>query len=184
MSDTGAGGPGSGTEGFTPPGDGYAPPGYALPSYAQPSYAQHDAVPPGYAQHDAVPPGYASPTQDMVPVQQMFPTSFSAAPQYFGPQPPQLYPGGYYGPPMLRPQTSGMAVAGMVTGIGSMLLFWVPLLAPVLAIMGLVFSGMGISQSSRQGWTGTGMAIAGLVCSAITAVIWVLLVIFVVALFV
>lgn len=78
---------------------------------------------------------------------------------------------------MLRQQTSGMAVAGMVLGILSLLLFWASLLAPLLAILGIVFSTLGMSQSSKPGWTGMGMAVAGLVCSLITAAIWVLIVV-------
>ncbi|WP_370342154.1 hypothetical protein [Catenulispora sp. MAP5-51] len=76
---------------------------------------------------------------------------------------------------MLRKQTSGLAVTGMVLGILSLLLFWASLLAPLLAILGIVFSLTGISQGSKPGWTGTGMAVAGLVCSLLTAAIWVML---------
>ena len=133
--------------------------------------------------------GQDSGTEGFAPPDGGFSPPITNAPQYF-PSPayaphlphaphaqyaPQLYPGGYYGPPMLRQQTSGMAVAGMVLGILSLLLFWASLLAPLLAIMGIVFSAIGLSQGSKPGWTGTGMAVAGLVCSLITAVIWVLL---------
>ena len=80
---------------------------------------------------------------------------------------------------MFRRQTSGMAVAGMVLGILSLVLFWASLLAPLLAILGIVFSVIGMSQSSKPGWTGMGMAVAGLVCSLVTAAIWVILVVLV-----
>jgi len=83
---------------------------------------------------------------------------------------------------MLRQQTSGMAVAGMVLGILSLLLFWAWLLGPALSVTGVVFSAVGISQGSRPGWTGKGMAIAGLVCSLISAGVWVFLVIVVASL--
>jgi hypothetical protein len=80
---------------------------------------------------------------------------------------------------MLRPRTSGMAIAGMVLGICSMVLFWAWLLGPLLSVTGIVLSAIGMSQGSKPGWTGKGMAIAGLVCSLITAAIWVFLVIFI-----
>lgn len=106
------------------------------------------------------------------------PDSGFAAATRPAPQPYPFYPGytsGYYGPPMLRKRTSGPAVAGMVLGILSLLLFWASLLAPLLAILGIIFSAIGISQGSKPGWTGTGMAVAGLVCSLLTAMIWAML---------
>jgi hypothetical protein len=113
--------------------------------------------------------GFAPPDGGFAPVgrtvQQMYPV-YPAYPSYTS---------GYYGPPMLRKQTSGLAVTGMVLGILSLLLFWASLLAPLLAILGIVFSLTGISQGSKPGWTGTGMALAGLVCSLLTAAIWVML---------
>jgi hypothetical protein len=104
------------------------------------------------------------------------PPGYGPAPGYAS----QAYSGGYhgyYGPPMLRQQTSGMAVAGMVLGIVSMVLFWASLLGPLLAVLGIVFSSIGLSQSSKPGQTGIGMAVAGLVCSVITLAVWVTLVI-------
>ena len=128
-----------------------------------------------------VPPANdAPPTQFAVPVQPGYPQPSYPPPSYpqpSYPQPPYPQPGGYYGSPMLRQQTSGMAVAGMVLGILSLVLFWASLLAPLLALLGIIFSSVGMSQGSKPGWTGKGMAIAGLVCSLITAAVWVLLVI-------
>jgi hypothetical protein len=133
--------------------------------------------------------GQGSGTEGFAPPDGGFGPPAGNAPQYF-PSPayaphvphaphaqyaPQLYPAGYYGPPMLRARTSGVAVTGMVLGILSLLFFWAWLLGPLLSVMGIVFSAIGMSQGSKPGWTGTGMAIAGLVCSLITAVIWVFL---------
>ncbi|NUP46729.1 MAG: DUF4190 domain-containing protein, partial [Catenulispora sp.] len=96
-----------------------------------------------------------------------------------GPQPgygPPGYPPPYYGPPMMVQRTNGNAVAGMVLGIISLVLFWAWFLGPVLAVLGIIFSGVGISQCGRQNQEGKGMAVAGLVCSLISIGFWVVLV--------
>ncbi|GAA1995809.1 DUF4190 domain-containing protein [Catenulispora subtropica] len=97
----------------------------------------------------------------------------------YGPQPgygPPGYPP-YYGPPGLARKTNGMAVAGMVLGIVSLVFFWVWFAAPVVALLGIIFSAVGISQCNRMGQDGKGMAVAGLVCSLISAAFWTLLII-------
>lgn len=99
-----------------------------------------------------------------------FPASPSV-PSQAGPMYPVVSSGYYAPPPMPGRQNSGMAVTGLVLGVLSLVLFWTPL-GPVLAVPGIVFSGIGISQCSRPERSGTGMAIAGLVCSLISAIIW------------
>ena len=134
-------------------------------------------------------PGYGPGPEPLAP-----PTQAPAMPQYgaqlpppgYGPGPgygQQMYPGGYYGPPMMAQKTNGMAVTGMVIGILSLVLFWASLLGVLLAILGIIFSGIGISQCSKQGQAGKGMAIAGLVCSLIAATFWVVVVIVVASVF-
>lgn len=152
MSDTPEGGWDSGPEGFAPP-DGGRPAGGAA----------------------FAPPAGSAPERPS----QTYPTSY---PSYPGYPPHPAYPSGYYGPPILRQQTSGLAVAGMVLGILSLLLFWASLLAPLLAVLGITFSIIGLSQSSKPGWTGTGMAVTGMVCSLVTIAIWVALVVIVASL--
>ncbi|MEZ0113007.1 hypothetical protein ABH920_007032 [Catenulispora sp. EB89] len=165
MSDTSQGGWDSGPEGYGPGfgSGGFAAPdgGFVPPSSDAPPTQAAMPVPPQYPQGSYPPPNY--PPSNYPP---------SNYPQGYA---PQLYPGGYYGPPMLRQQTSGMAVTGMVMGILSLVLFWASLLGPLLALLGIVFSSVGLSQSSKPGFTGKGMAIAGLVCSLISMAFWVLL---------
>lgn len=171
MSDTPQGGWDSGTEGYG--SEGYGP-GYG-PGFGSGGFAAPDGG--GFVS----PAGDVPPTQAAFPVQPPYPPPPSypqgsyAQPDYPQGYAPQLYPGGYYGPPMLRQQTSGMAVTGMVMGILSLVLFWASLLGPLLALLGIVFSSVGLSQSSKPGFTGKGMAIAGLVCSLISMAFWVLL---------
>ena len=137
MSDSTAGEPDAGVEGFTPPDRGF---GYAAP----PPVPQQQI-------------GVAPPVQGLQ--------------DHTGPMYPGVY-SGYYPPPMPAQQSSGMAVAGLTLGVLSLLLFWTPL-GPVLAVPGIVFSSIGMAQTSKPGRSGMGMAIAGLVCSLVSAVIWV-----------
>jgi len=78
---------------------------------------------------------------------------------------------------MIARKTNGMAVTGMVLGIISLVFFWVWFAAPVIAVLGIIFSGVGISQCNRMTQDGKGMAIAGLVCSLISAALWLLVII-------
>lgn len=98
-----------------------------------------------------------------------FPTPPSVPP-HTGPMYPVVH-SGYYGPPMPGRQTSGMAVTGLVLGVLSLLLFWTPL-GPVLTVAGIVFSSIGMSQSSKPERSGMGMAVTGLACSLASAAIW------------
>ena len=95
-------------------------------------------------------PGPAYPPSAPVPQHQAQPY-----PAY-GTQP---YPMAY---PMLR--TSGLAVAGMVVGIVALLGFWVPIADLVLGLTAIGLSWAGIVQCGKPGYSGKGMAIAGLVC--------------------
>ncbi len=62
---------------------------------------------------------------------------------------------------------NGAAIAGMVCGILSILLFWFPVIGLVLAIVGTSVSGKAISDVNQEKSSGKGMAIAGLVCGII-----------------
>ncbi|HEX2073735.1 MAG TPA: DUF4190 domain-containing protein [Geodermatophilus sp.] len=100
-------------------------------------------------------------------------------PPGYGPPPP---PPGYgyppppgYGPPLLPPgygyptaypvqpaPSNGLGIAGFVTGLCGLVLFWVPFVGMVLAGVGVVLSAIGMSQGRRTG-APTGLAVAGLV---------------------
>ena len=67
-----------------------------------------------------------------------------------------------------------MAVAELVLGIVAIVLSFIPcigILAIIPAILGIIFSIMGLSQAKKTG-QGKGMAIAGLILS-ILAIAWV-----------
>jgi hypothetical protein len=72
-------------------------------------------------------------------------------------------------PPTVAPK-NGMAIAGLVLGVSSLVLFWVPVLDGLLALTGLILSIVGIRKASQLG-VGKGMAIGGLITSIIGLVV-------------
>jgi Domain of unknown function (DUF4190) len=105
---------------------------------------------PAYG-YEAVPPGYGPPVPP------------------YGPVPP----GYVYPPPHLEQSTpgSGLGVAGFVTGLLGLLLFWIPGFGLLLGIVGIVLSAVGMSQI-RRARGNAGLAVAGLVCGALGAVLF------------
>ena len=71
-----------------------------------------------------------------------------------------------------------MAVAGMVLGILAVALCWFPVVNWILAILAIIFGGVGISKGNRVG-RGKGMAIAGLICGLISAVMGIAFIVFI-----
>jgi hypothetical protein len=65
---------------------------------------------------------------------------------------------------------NGMAVAGMVLGIISLVFCWFPFLNWILALLGIIFGALGIGKGNRVG-KGKGMAIAGLACGVVAAIV-------------
>jgi hypothetical protein len=77
-----------------------------------------------------------------------------------------------YGPPPR--QGSGLAVASMVVGIVGLLLSWVPFINNVAAVLAVVGLGLGIPaliRARRGTHEGAGLAITGLVTSALALVL-------------
>ncbi|MYA41148.1 MAG: DUF4190 domain-containing protein [Gemmatimonadetes bacterium] len=71
---------------------------------------------------------------------------------------------------------NGLAVAGFVCALCSVVLFWVPGLNFILWVLGIVFSGIGLSRANNQGRSGRGLAIAGLVIALLPGTILVFLI--------
>lgn len=67
------------------------------------------------------------------------------------------------------PPSNGIGIAGFVTGLLGLILCWVPWLGVLLAGVGIVLSGIGISTGKKKG-ASTGLAIAGLVCGIIALI--------------
>lgn len=109
--------------------------------------------------HDGVPPTKNATNMPPMPPQQQPPMP----PQQQQPQPPM--------PP--RQQTNGLAVAGLVLGILAIVGSWVPVLnaiSALLGIVGLILAIVGLAKHRKYG-SGKGMAIAGIVLSALAIVV-------------
>jgi len=58
---------------------------------------------------------------------------------------------------------SGISIAGLVTGVLSLILFWFPGVHLILGVLGIVFGGIATSKKQRFGLAGLITAIAGFV---------------------
>ncbi|BCJ37888.1 hypothetical protein Athai_53910 [Actinocatenispora thailandica] len=184
-----------------------APAGYGQPS--APAYGQPSA--PGYGRPPG-PPQYGQPQPPGYPPAGGYgappPAAGYGAPQpagYGAPPQPGLPPGGYAVPPptpqygvMLpasKPPNSGLAIGAMVAGIAGCAISITGLCSWILSVPAILAGGAGLvlgiiarknltSTSGRTEQTGSGMAMAGIVCGAIGAglgligvIIWVILII-------
>ncbi|MBT1173557.1 DUF4190 domain-containing protein [Bifidobacterium sp. MA2] len=153
----------------------YEPQGDANP-YAQPAYGQQQ---PDYGQNPQSEYGqqnpYAQPAYDQSAYGQ---SGQSGQPDYTqtgyaanGVPPQGVYPSqpyGYYGYGYPAQRTwNAMAIAGFVCSF-------------FVAIVGLVLSIIGLNQIKRTGEKGRGLAIAGIIISAVQMVITVLFIVFIV----
>ncbi|HZQ46973.1 MAG TPA: DUF4190 domain-containing protein, partial [Verrucomicrobiae bacterium] len=76
---------------------------------------------------------------------------------------PTLPPGSY------GQQTNGLALTGMIMGILSMTIGWICCFGTLFSILGLIFSCVGLSQINQNPvrYSGKGLAIAGIILSAL-----------------
>lgn len=65
-----------------------------------------------------------------------------------------------------QPSANGLAIAGLVLGITSIVFCWAGLLALAQIVLAIVFSSVGIGNA-RQGEGRKGMAVAGLACGIV-----------------
>lgn len=121
-------------------------------------------------------PGYVS----NAPQYGTDPNGYAPAPEAPNPYNPNGYyynnPAPYnqpvYQQPIQQPEKqpgSGLATASLVLGILSLVLFMVPFITSILAI---IFGGVAKSKGNKSG-----MATAGLVCGIISLVFWILLIV-------
>ncbi|MGH3871237.1 MAG: DUF4190 domain-containing protein [Pseudonocardiaceae bacterium] len=74
------------------------------------------------------------------------------------------------GPAQVAPH-NGFGVTALVLGIIGAVFSWVPVLGFILAVLALVFGGLGYARARKRQATNSGMAIAGLVLGVIAFVI-------------
>lgn len=131
----------------------YAPPGYTGPTVpTTPPPSPYGAHPGPYGSQFGTPP-YPQP---QYPAQ---------GPYGYGPPPPP-----YHGYPTRRP-TNGKAIAALVLGIGSIVLSWLSFFDAIFVILGLIFSIIALGETKDGRTSGRGLAVAGLVCTIIGALL-------------
>ncbi|MGI5292351.1 DUF4190 domain-containing protein [Nonomuraea polychroma] len=150
----GGGGYGSGGYGQQPPTGG----GYGQQPQSGGGYGQQPPSGGGYGGYGQQPPSYP---QEQLGYGQMPPSGGFSQPS-----------GGYgynpYGPPQQPRSTNGMAVASLVLGIIGLIF------CGVTSIPGVILGHVAMNKIKRTGEEGQGMAVAGLVTSYITVVLWAL----------
>jgi hypothetical protein len=90
---------------------------------------------------------------------------------------PSGYPGQPYYAPVAPPPQNGLGTAGFVLGLVGLLFSFIPLIGIIawpLVLLGLVFSGVGLARARAGRATNQGLAVAGLVCSAVGLLVCIL----------
>ncbi|MGI8678632.1 MAG: DUF4190 domain-containing protein [Jatrophihabitans sp.] len=148
----------------------FAPPGYVpAPPAASSPYPGPPPSTPGA-------PPYGSQTSGSPTSQYPY-----GAPPYGAPSQPPYGQYGYGAPPGYgygtRPQTggNGKAVTALVSGIASIVLCWLSFLDIIPVILAVVFGFLALAQAKRRNGAGRRMAVAGLACAAVGAVLAIVL---------
>ncbi|MGH8962310.1 MAG: DUF4190 domain-containing protein [Jatrophihabitantaceae bacterium] len=133
----------------------YAPPGYSGPVTA-PQPAPY-GPPPGYPTYGSQPPPYP-PYGSQPPPSPNFPS--------VPPPPPYNL---HYPPPRTG---NGKAIAAMVLGIGSIVFCWLSIFDALLIIPAIIFGAIALTEANRRpAKEGRSMAITGLSCALVGAVL-------------
>jgi hypothetical protein len=147
----------------------YAPPGYTGPTIPAAAPNPYQAPSP-WAQPPGSQPGNPfsnPPGTPYVPGQQQ-PYQYPPPPSGFGPGVPPPPP--YHG--YAQPRTgNGKAVAALVLGIASIFFCWLSFFDAIFVILGLIFGLIALNESKQPGAPGRGMAIAGLACTVVGAIV-------------
>lgn len=73
---------------------------------------------------------------------------------------------------------NGLAVAGFVCSLVSLVLFWVPGFNFILLVLGIVFSAIGLSRANKRNAPHRSLAIAGLVIALVSGALLVSFIVF------
>lgn len=129
-------------------------------------------IPPEYA-----PPGYVPDT----PLAQPPPGVYPPPPQAGGPYAP--YPGPPYGgssyppppygagPGYAPPRGNGKAVTALVCGIAGIVFCWLSFFALLVIVPAFVFGFLALNESKSRGGSGRGLAVAGIACAVVAALL-------------
>ena len=136
---------------------------------AQPAPAPVAAAPVAAPAPAPAPQPMAQPVQPVQPVQQ-YAQQPMAQPvqQYAQPVAQPVYVQPVVAMPAQPRKSSGMAIAGLVMGILTLIFCWVPFLSWILGLLGLIFSIIGIAKKNGGA---KGAAIAGLILTILGAIV-------------
>jgi VanZ family protein len=146
------------------------PPEYAPPGWTPPGGWPAAGPPPAAPPPGGMPPPGPSPFTPGSPP----PPGYSPYPYGYPPPPPQYSP---YQPP---PPGRGKAVTAFVLGILSIVMSWASFLDAVLIIAAVTFGVIALTERPAGSAQPRGMAIAGLVCAGIGAVLAIVWTVFVI----
>ena len=77
--------------------------------------------------------------------------------------------------PSAPSSTNGIAVAGFVLALCAVVLFWLPVVAQIVWLLGLILSAVGLARARKSvGRPRFGLAVAGLVVSLAGVVLFIL----------
>jgi hypothetical protein len=148
----------------------YAPPGYTGPVTTTPPPPPLGWGPP--------PPGASPANPFSNPPGTPYSGPGGAGGQGYPPAPgqyPYPPPPGYYPPPpgygYARPTGNGKAITALVLGIGSIVFCFFSFFDALLVVPGLIFGVIAMNEAKARGGNGRGIAVAGLICSIIGAVL-------------
>jgi hypothetical protein len=151
---------------------------YAPPGYTGPVIPTTPPPPPGWGQ---VPPG-ANPANPFsnppgTPYSPYGGPPAGGYPPAPGPYPyPPVPPPGYYpvlppGPGYQGPAGNGKAITALALGIGSLFFSLFFFFDALLVVPGLILGAIAMNETKASGAPGRGLAVAGLICSVIGAVL-------------
>lgn len=132
-------------------------------------------VPPEYA-----PPGYRPPAPPPQPPPPAYGSAPYGMPPYgsapygspYGMRPPPPPRLGHYGPSGPPRAGHAKATAALVLGIGSIVFCWLSILDGILVVLALVFGLIALSEARRDPHrSGHGLAVAGIACAVIGAIL-------------
>jgi Domain of unknown function (DUF4190) len=142
------------------PEEPFDPYRYGAPEHHVPA----EYAPPGYIP----PPVTARPLPSYPPRQQG--PGYPPGPGYPGPGYPYQAQGAY-AQQYPQPRTgNGKAIAALVLGILAIVFCWTSIFDVVLVALAVIFGFLGLSDAKRSGG-GRGMAISGLVCALVGAIL-------------
>lgn len=152
----------------TPPTEGAGAPTADAPGWSprpsdQWTSGEHPAG-PGFDPYRFGAPEHPVPAE-YAPYPNAYQQPFPVQPQPYSWQPPN-------GHPYPQPRTgTGKAVAALILGILSVVLCFLSLFDVFLIIPAIIFGSLALNDAKRWGGAGRGMAISGLVCAGLGAVL-------------